>query len=131
TGSIFGYSGSLGTSAQVLGQQVGLHAAAGCVQGSLDGGGCGRGAAAAVVGKVTSVSVQGASTNGIVQGIINAVAGDTATKAMGGSFANGAKSAGFDYVIRNAPAFYEDLVGYGIDMGPGGAAVEKLYEDAS
>ena len=40
-------------------------------------------------------------------------------------FANGARTTATLLALRGLPAVYKNIVGYGLDMGPGGAAVGK------
>lgn len=54
-----------------------------------------------------------------------AVVGGTASELSGGKFANGARSAAFLYTLRELPSLYEEAVGYELDGGPGGSAVQK------
>jgi hypothetical protein len=60
-----------------------------------------------------------------LQALVNAAAGGTASSIMGGKFANGASTAAFSYVVRATPDVYERVVGFEIDIGPGGDAQEK------
>lgn len=44
---------------------------------------------------------------------------------LGGIFENGAKTFGFLRLFGEVADYYQRKVGYGIDMGPGGDAVQK------
>mgnify|MGYP002876395040 CR=1 FL=1 len=54
-----------------------------------------------------------------------AVMGGTASVVGGGKFANGASTAAFLYTLRELPSIYKDVVGYDVDLGPGGKPVQK------
>lgn len=54
-----------------------------------------------------------------------AVVGGTAAELGGGKFANGAKMFGFMRLFRKIPDCYRRRVGFELDIGPGGEAVQK------
>lgn len=62
------------------------------------------------------------------QVVAAAVVGGTAAELGGGKFANGAKTFAFLRLFGEAADYYRRKVGYDIDMGPGGDAVEKGLE---
>ena len=51
--------------------------------------------------------------------------GGTISVVSGGKFANGAKTFAFIRMLQEAPGFYKKHVRYDVDLGPGGAAVQK------
>ncbi|GAA5442112.1 hypothetical protein Misp06_00273 [Microbulbifer sp. NBRC 101763] len=57
--------------------------------------------------------------------IAAAIVGGTASAVSGGKFANGAKAAAFLTALQGLPSLYKKVVGYDLDMGPGGDAVGK------
>lgn len=105
------------------------HAGVGCASSVASGGNCSQGAAAAVFGKFATVSIGGTpgQFNGY-QFAATMVAGGVGSVIAGGKFENGAKTAAFGYLFKAAPKAYESLVGYELDLSPGGDAVQKGYE---
>jgi len=127
TNYAFSVVGSMGTSyGWGTLQYVAAHAAVGCASAAASGGNCGQGAAAAGFGTLATqyvpITYKG---NYAYEVTYMSAVGGTASVLGGGKFANGAKSAAFVYLLKAAPSMYEDFVDYGLDMGPGGDAVEK------
>jgi hypothetical protein len=54
-----------------------------------------------------------------------AVVGGTVSELSGGKFANGASTVAFAMTLRSLPDIYNDIVGYELDGGAGGDAVQK------
>lgn len=99
SGALFGAAGFAGDPWSA--ERFLAHAGAGCVQGELGGGGCGRGAASAVVGKLASNLWGDPPGQGSVGGFVaTVVAGGTVSVIGGGKFANGATTAAFGYLFN-------------------------------
>jgi RHS repeat-associated protein len=98
TGAAFGAAGSLGSTGEV----VTGHAAAGCLSGVVQGGGCGRGAASAVVGKAVTLGIGGPSysQDGPRKFVAATLAGGISSKVAGGHFGTGAQTAAFGYLFN-------------------------------
>ena len=91
SGGAFALAGDVGQAYGAYGgEHFAAHAAAGCLQGELSGGGCGRGALSGMAG-----------LEGSRFGPIGAVvAGGTASVIGGGKFGNGAVTAAFGYLFN-------------------------------
>lgn len=100
TGGLFGWAGSVSPLDPGGFERLAAHAGAGCVGGMLDGGGCGRGAASAVVGKMITNATDGWRAE--AQFAAATIAGGTASAIGGGKFANGAITAAFGYLFNQA-----------------------------
>jgi RHS repeat-associated protein len=85
-------------------QRMLAHALMGCVRGMASGGSCGPSAAAAFVSKGVTEGVSAGGGNAWVNGIASTVAGGTISYMGGGKFANGAITAGYQYVFNQAMA---------------------------
>lgn len=92
SGGLFGFASGIGSS--FSSERLLAHAGAGCIQGAMMGGGCGRGAASAVAGK-TITELSGGNPVAAV------VAGGTASVIGGGKFANGAITSAFGYLFNH------------------------------
>lgn len=106
----------------------------GGVMSSLQGGEFGNGFAVAGLGAGMSIGMSkggwsnsdtSSFTASVARISVAAIVGGTSSKLTGGKFANGASSAAFLYTLRELPNFYRGIVGYDLDMGPGGDAVGK------
>jgi RHS repeat-associated protein len=91
TGGVFGFAGSIGDAGSL--ERYAAHAGAGCISGELNGGGCGRGAASGVLGKLATNYTKG-------NFIATIVAGGTVSAITGGKFENGATTATFGYLFN-------------------------------
>jgi RHS repeat-associated protein len=120
-GETFAGSGAKATTLSKFENALG-HAAVGCGSAMASGGECGSGAAGGFVGALGS-NFGAAFGGNTLPGSM--VVGGLASMAAGGKFGDGAKTAAYGYLFKAAPKAYEDLVGYSVDMGPGGDAVEK------
>jgi hypothetical protein len=106
-GSAFASAGSLG--------RVGLHAAAGCAQSAMAGGGCRSGAIPAGFAELVGPRIP---TEGVAANTVKfAVLGGAGATLSGGKFANGALTGSFGYLFNEvghlgqrgyAPTFYDD-----------------------
>jgi len=94
SGGLFGWAGSVSPLDPGSFERIAAHAGAGCISGAVNGGGCGRGAASAVAGKIF--------TNLSDNPIAAVVAGGTASVIGGGKFGNGAVTAAFGYLFNQA-----------------------------
>jgi hypothetical protein len=93
----------------------------------LQGGKFGHGFVAAGLAPIAGNYLEGAKwiSNAGEKFLAKVVVGGTISERTGGKFANGAKAAAFLVALQGLPALYKKTVGYELDMGPGGAAVEK------
>jgi RHS repeat-associated protein len=98
TGGMMGWAGGIGPAADSW-ERYAAHAFAGCVSGAVQGGGCGRGAAAAVTGKFITNQVPD-DWSRPSQGIAAAFAGGTASVITGGKFSDGARTAAYGYLFN-------------------------------
>ncbi len=97
TGALMGWAGGYSD----LTENYAAHAVAGCISGAIDGGadGCGRGAAAAVVGKfITDNTPNDWGKPG--QFAATVVGGGTTSVITGGKFANGAMTSAYGYLFN-------------------------------
>lgn len=125
SGAFFGGAGTIGSATD--GIRYIAHFGAGCVSSVAGGGGCGAGGVPATVSKFTA-NQTGEWGAGVGQATATAVAGGVNSMVTGGNFWNGATTASFEYLFKSAPKVYKHVVGYELDMRPGGDAMEKGYE---
>lgn len=92
-GAGFGWAGGLDGNLIYAG-----HAAVGCASGELQGGGCLRGAASAVAGKLMTVNTKG--WEDYERFAMTVAVGGTVSVIGGGQFANGAMSAAMGYLYN-------------------------------
>jgi len=90
SGAAFGWAGNVGAGNAYGLEHFARHAVAGCVQGALIGGGCGKGALSGMAGLA-------GSRYGFIGAI---VAGGTVAEIGGGKFANGAVTGAFGYLFN-------------------------------
>lgn len=100
------------------------------VMSELRGGDFKSGFIGGFVGRAAGPQIQkwfpGISGSNIAMRTIFAgLAGGVIAEASGGSFANGARTMAFIHLFKELPSIYKKVVRYGLDAGPGGAAVEK------
>ncbi|MBU6436799.1 MAG: RHS repeat-associated core domain-containing protein, partial [Betaproteobacteria bacterium] len=103
TGGLMGWAGTVGgagTAGAESAARYAAHATAGCIGGAVDGSGCGRGAASAVVGKFASNMSRGVHPIG--RFAIAVASGGTASVITGGKFENGARAAVYGYLFNEA-----------------------------
>lgn len=90
--------------------RVGAHAVVGCASAAASGGECAQGALAAAIGKSVSIGLESVyGPNGanwephekVIGFIATSVAGGTASSLSGGTFANGAMTAAFGYLLNH------------------------------
>jgi len=116
------------TAAQTV-AKIATHAMIGGVMSELQGGKFGHGFLAAGFTQSLSGQIDGIGGNngfGKFSRVLAAsVVSGTASKITGGKFANGAKAAAFVFALRELPGLYKKIVGYELDMQPGGDAVGK------
>ncbi|MDE2047253.1 MAG: hypothetical protein KGJ44_02490 [Betaproteobacteria bacterium] len=101
TGGLMGWAGTVGgagTAGAESAARYAAHATAGCIGGAVDGSGCGRGAASAVVGKFATNMSENVHPAG--RFAIATIAGGTASVITGGKFENGARTAAFGYLFN-------------------------------
>ncbi|WP_217509834.1 RHS repeat-associated core domain-containing protein [Herbaspirillum sp. C9C3] len=91
------------------------HMAVGCANGTLTGGGCARGAAAAFVGKWITNQTEG--WNDVYRGVAASVAGGTVSVIGGGRFENGAMTAAFGYMFNQWLSSRQIVAGTGLRAG--------------
>lgn len=92
-GAGFGWAGGLKGNLIYAG-----HAAVGCASGELQGGGCLRGAASAVAGKLMTVNTKG--WEDYERFAMTVAVGGTVSVIGGGQFANGAMTSAFGYLYN-------------------------------
>ncbi|GAA0508691.1 hypothetical protein GCM10009097_27270 [Pigmentiphaga daeguensis] len=92
-GAGFGWAGGLEGNLIYAG-----HAAVGCASGELQGGGCLRGAASAVAGKLMTVNTKG--WENYERFAMTVAVGGTVSVIGGGQFANGAITAAYGYLFN-------------------------------
>jgi hypothetical protein len=97
TGGLFGAASGFGAADSAA--RYAVHAVAGCVSSAVGGGGCGAGAASALLGKFTTNATEGWGP-GIAQGAATAIAGGVGSVIAGGKFENGAATAAFGYLFN-------------------------------
>lgn len=110
TGGLMGWAGTIGgfgVEGANSAARYAAHATAGCIGGAVDGSGCGRGAASAVVGKFATNMSEGIHPAG--QFTIAVVAGGTTSVITGGKFANGARTAAYGYLFNYLAHVHKDL----------------------
>ncbi len=100
-------------------ENVGLHAALGCVSTAASGGQCGAGALAGGVSAAAAPAVNQLGLDGAGALAAHAVLGGFASVAGGGKFANGALTGAFDYLFSGGGG---DGSGGPISQGTGGVA---------
>ncbi|WP_299491924.1 FG-GAP-like repeat-containing protein [uncultured Shewanella sp.] len=120
--SMVSFGGNMLTSGQVV-AQIGAHAMVGGISAELMGGKFGHGFISAGV----SIGYNGGQfiKNVYLKGLTTIVVSGTVSELTGRKFANGAKTAAFLIALQNLPSVYKKIVGYELDMGPGGDAVGK------
>ena len=91
TGAAFGWAGGVGADASS--ERYAAHALVGCASGTLQGGGCGRGAMSAVAGKFATNEFGGNPFATVVSGGVVSVIG-------GGKFEDGALTATYGYLFN-------------------------------
>src|SRR5207244_12928388 len=97
TAGLFNIAGGIGNEANSLSRYA-AHAGAGCVGGMLQGNGCARGAASAVLAKYVTNMTKG--WDEAYQASASIVAGGTLSVITGGKFENGAVNAAFAYLYN-------------------------------
>ena len=74
----------------------------GCGSSLASGGGgegCARGAASALIGKAVTNNTSGENWNDFTRGVAATVSGGVTSRVMGGSFAYGATTAAYGYLL--------------------------------
>jgi hypothetical protein len=100
TGAAMAWAGGIGTSNSV--ERYLAHAAVGCGSSVASGGGasgCGRGAAAALIGHAITNGTS-SFNNPAAQFAAATVSGGVTSRIMGGSFANGAQTAAYGFLFN-------------------------------
>jgi RHS repeat-associated protein len=125
-----GIPSDFGFSVVSTAQYVATMAVMGGISAALNGGRFGdgfRGAglAALLGGAISKGTKFGQKLGKGGRAFARIIAGGTSSKASGKKFANGAMTAAFLFTMRELPNLYKEVVGYELDMRPGGKAVEK------